>query len=679
MRVAVKQIQHASAEFSSNLSIFRDTPTVIKADGNITVTVYSYHGDTPINKMFTLIANQPENKGIHVIHDDGSILENLGYVTGCASLYIDENAKPTLLNDRDIKNNITTSMVQNQLTGGGRVVHEYDYTASIWKLSWSSRLIAIPAPTGLARHNTASISYIQIAAHNGVDLGSSRSWKVVYARITDKQLNRDTSAITITNAEVQVDYYTTYKHHPLNIIIMTITGDDGGIATMGNGVEVDDFGSNARINHVVRNARRAYAGARAASYDEDTRLLSIDRAIWIPATPNGYRSPSYVDCTLVDFHLGTGGLWKVIYADIPNNVLFGGSAFHITNANVQVVTYNLYVPRNSHIIVAITNADSGDCILGGTESIGKTYQHIQDDARHLTGEQTALINQINQDPTVLPRHTMLDPGNWSPTPFGTPTAQFPEGWQTLNGLTTENAIIEETDPLKLIDPDRNTSELHWLGKATAIGGSCGGYTSPKVPIDKTKTYRLVQYIRNDGLLANSARCYLGIYGYNASNANLGIQYLSSGTNSTNYYFWSGDLPIMDKWYAMVGYIHAESTPLDPVLSNHLSGIYEVGDGTMTKVPGIGTPVDGKWNTSLATTQLSLRVYQFYATAINDQKRFLAPSIEVVDGTEFPMEDILLLPRLHTLSTSTPKEGAIKYNPATQKHQGFDGTVWNDLY
>ena len=39
----------------------------------------------------------------------------------------------------------------------------------------------------------------------------------------------------------------------------------------------------------------------------------------------------------------------------------------------------------------------------------------------------------------------------------------------------------------------------------------------------------------------------------------GVNYLTGSPNS-NPYFWAGDLPELDKWYLVVGYIHGSNDP-----------------------------------------------------------------------------------------------------------------------
>lgn len=173
---------------------------------------------------------------------------------------------------------------------------------------------------------------------------------------------------------------------------------------------------------------------------------------------------------------------------------------------------------------------------------------------------------------------------------------------TLNGSSSEN--IRELG----ISPHGQESVL-WKAIPDAGGNASGGWQTDWFAIDRTKMYRFSVWIKKTN--SNDGTTYFGCY----SNDVLTL----SGAVNPNPYFWAGDLPALNKWYLLVGYVHAYN---DPSTINH-GGIYDIETGA--KVFSI---TDFKFSTS--ATSAAHRAYLYYDVNINDRQFFYGPQVHQVD-------------------------------------------------
>ncbi len=168
-----------------------------------------------------------------------------------------------------------------------------------------------------------------------------------------------------------------------------------------------------------------------------------------------------------------------------------------------------------------------------------------------------------------------------------------------NGLATENKRFYGTSP-------NGTTELLWKCDNDAASNADGGWNTDYFDIDRTKMYRYSVWVKRTG-------------GHDGSTYH-GTQIVDdlNGKEQSNPYFWSGDLPILDEWYLMVGVIHPYNyTGAD----TGESGVY---DTSGNKV------IDGKefrWQSESKHTRM--RNYLYYATDVNVEQYFWNPIFEEV--------------------------------------------------
>jgi len=164
----------------------------------------------------------------------------------------------------------------------------------------------------------------------------------------------------------------------------------------------------------------------------------------------------------------------------------------------------------------------------------------------------------------------------------------------------------------------------WTAIPDMLGATSGGFTSEYQTIDHTKSYRLTVWIKKTN--SNSGTSYFVTRSNTA-----GVFELTTlaGTVISSPYFWTGDLPELDKWYLLVGYVHN---------SGYASGVHQgrMYDGVTGEV--VQTLTDFKFTSQAANLFHSSFLYD--DTNINDRQYFCKPRLEVIDGSEYSMNKLL---------------------------------------
>ncbi|MFZ4461993.1 MAG: hypothetical protein ACOYN2_05865 [Patescibacteria group bacterium] len=129
-----------------------------------------------------------------------------------------------------------------------------------------------------------------------------------------------------------------------------------------------------------------------------------------------------------------------------------------------------------------------------------------------------------------------------------------------NGSSSENVRAWGVDPTE-------KQSILWSSPNDSIADADGGWNYFGIPIDNNKSYRSLVWVKRSGSVA-SGQVYLGADYSNTLNLD--------GSPNTNPYFFS--LPAsnlsVDKWYLLVGYIHAKN---DNSTTNY-SAIYDATTG-----------------------------------------------------------------------------------------------------
>lgn len=179
--------------------------------------------------------------------------------------------------------------------------------------------------------------------------------------------------------------------------------------------------------------------------------------------------------------------------------------------------------------------------------------------------------------------------------------------------TEENTIVREDTPYK------DVGKI-WYGRSESDddnsdgGWNWGGLSDGD--IDDTKTYRYTVWMKQE---FTSGSYYHGIRRVK----NEGGNYVG------NPYFGSGDLPSMNEWYLVVGYVYPDSKNL-----GNESGIYNING---EKVRNLS---DYQWDLDGGIDSIAFRSYYYYDTNTDPRGiRFFDPRVEIVDGDHTPLSQL----------------------------------------
>ena len=293
----------------------------------------------------------------------------------------------------------------------------------------------------------------------------------------------------------------------------------------------------------------------------------------------------YTDGTSYNFSHKTSGTWKRVTYTTPSNKTIDKVGVYYYIAEL------FYCDINNCSITEVINS-----------SVNKNGQLISKE-----------IVENNYKPSLI------DYSTW------TLGDTVPSGWVN-NGSVIENTRVIYPNP-------RGNMDLMWatLGNDTTSDGD-GGFNSPMINIDKTKKHRFSIWIKRENM--GDGRTYLGLNAYDSSNSENGLLRLD-GTSVTNPYFVSfvqGDTfgsACNDDWVLIVGYVHPEGYSGS---SDTTNGIYKK-DGT--RVWGI---TDFKWSST--ASKAKIRSYLFYSTSVDERQYFYRPRIDVCDGSEPSIQELL---------------------------------------
>lgn len=223
-----------------------------------------------------------------------------------------------------------------------------------------------------------------------------------------------------------------------------------------------------------------------------------------------------------------------------------------------------------------------------------------------------------------------------------PEQVFPEGsgaptsgiWTYIYGAANENERVLKTTPY-------NTQGVVWEAiNQDVAGGPDGGVASSQYfNIDNTQVYRFSLWVRKQFVDAADGTVFFGPGGADAASL---VKVLSSGSDDSNPYFKSTTSPPssgtgIDDWYLWVGFVYAHDhvgTAQDPE-----RGIYGRGGSH------VSTGATYKWTP--AATRTRIRFFQWTNTdpAFGETVDFFGPRVDVVDGTEPSITELLGQPEV----------------------------------
>lgn len=190
------------------------------------------------------------------------------------------------------------------------------------------------------------------------------------------------------------------------------------------------------------------------------------------------------------------------------------------------------------------------------------------------------------------------------------------GMFNVNGSASENYRVIDSDPW-------GKPTVVWEARPDSASGPDGGWSASQIAIDKTKTHRFSTWIRRT--VIGNGSYYLGC------TATPAVLNRTNGAANSNPYFTSGawSRPA-EEWILVVGHVWPSGSGTGAVHED--SGIYSVhGDR-------IGDTSDFVFADNANT--IGHRSYLYYSTDTSTRQQWCYPRMDVCDGTEPSITDLL---------------------------------------
>lgn len=177
-----------------------------------------------------------------------------------------------------------------------------------------------------------------------------------------------------------------------------------------------------------------------------------------------------------------------------------------------------------------------------------------------------------------------------------------------------NSIIED------IGPFGETQAIWQSYNNDAASDADGGWNTSSFAIDNTKKYRLSVWIKRE--VTGNGSTYLGCLGSSVYN-------IVANTVNTNPYFWSGGVSD-NSWRLYVAYIYPHD--IGNVYPTDDSGIYNLQKEKISSVTN--------FKFAPGATSTNHRSYLYYSTLPETTQKWVYPRVDLCDGTEPSVEDLL---------------------------------------
>jgi hypothetical protein len=199
-----------------------------------------------------------------------------------------------------------------------------------------------------------------------------------------------------------------------------------------------------------------------------------------------------------------------------------------------------------------------------------------------------------------------------------------------------NANGEATEDNRMIDTDPwGNATVVWESRSLGTNNNDGGFHTSYYPIDRSKMYRSCVWMRRTTAAATGSY-YHGCH----TNGTGDTLDLSNDSSQTNPYWSYGGTNLLTQgvWYLCVG--HMFPSTWKGTTANPNTGIYSIATGAGAKALGnpSNCPNDIKFPSD-ATTMMQ-RTYHYYGTDVNTRIQFCYPRIDLCDGSEPSIADLL---------------------------------------
>lgn len=211
-----------------------------------------------------------------------------------------------------------------------------------------------------------------------------------------------------------------------------------------------------------------------------------------------------------------------------------------------------------------------------------------------------------------------------------------------NGNTGENERVVGTDPW-------GNSVVVWESRPSGDGNADGGWNTDWFSVDEKKLYRFSVWVKRTSS-SSGGTSYLGLYG--SPNAVIRID---NGSQEGNPYWecTGTGAYTQDVWYLLVG--HCFPSDYAGGVTRHPDSGRYITSGRNGDINFCNIGNDVKWYPG--TTSGLHRTYHYYCGDSTTRLQWFDPRVDVCDGTEPSISDLLAGNRNRIISTSITAEGA----------------------
>jgi hypothetical protein len=230
---------------------------------------------------------------------------------------------------------------------------------------------------------------------------------------------------------------------------------------------------------------------------------------------------------------------------------------------------------------------------------------------------------------------ILDPYSWT-------TGSGGIGSFSQNGSTDENERVIGTDPY-------GNSSVLWETRANGSAADDGGWNHSSFGVDNTKLYRMSVWVKRTSASGG------GTFYFGTNGGGQCVLRLSDFGEECNPYWdcrGTGSLT-QNVWYLAVGHVFPS---FYPVSNQHAdTGLWVIGSGKVTGINGCNVGNDMKFGPS--TTTLNHRTYHYYCGDNTTRLQFFEPRVDLCDGSEPTISDLLNNRQSKLESATVTVEGA----------------------
>lgn len=330
---------------------------------------------------------------------------------------------------------------------------------------------------------------------------------------------------------------------------------------------------------------------------------------------------------------------KLFYDGIKIKEAIGLADFHWVNTFRKFIIgsawslgYGPWYGNLADIRVYATYLSDKDCIALYNQKLS------------LTKNGTLFCSNFNESKNLS--SNILDYTSWTLGTRGSQSKQQSNPYRTssFSQITGDdlNEIVIRKNP-------KNEDDIVWRGvrkDTNTVTNGDGGFNTWQFRIDKNKLYRCSIWIKRPYLENSTGNWYMGVYAYNENGS---IPFITNGSNGSdsNFYHYSSARIFNNDWFLVIGYILPnninDSIFRDDI--NYLTKIYN-SKGKLLDTHNY------KCKFPNDCTKMVFRSYLYYSNIQETEQYFYRPRVDLIDGTEPSINDLIHLRECDNIYKST---------------------------